>query len=100
MMMLYLFLFHWILWATAVDANNKEDYQDHNYPVTLHWFNTTVDHFNFRHTTVPSFPLRYYVNDEYYNDGPVFFYAGNEADILQFVNNRYCTRKEGVLKRL
>lgn len=58
------------------------------YPVQEHWFNATVDHFNFRPTTVPSFPLRYFVNEEHYQDGgPVFFYAGNEADIMQFVKN-------------
>jgi lysosomal Pro-X carboxypeptidase len=47
-----------------------------------------VDHYNFRPTEEPTFPLRYYVNEQYWNGtGPCFFYAGGEADICQFVNN-------------
>ncbi|KAL3939543.1 MAG: hypothetical protein SGBAC_005753 [Bacillariaceae sp.] len=62
---------------------------DHGYAVKEYWFNSTIDHFNFRPTTVPSFGLRYLVNDDFWKapQGPVFFYAGNEADILQFVKN-------------
>eukprot|EP00980_Cylindrotheca_fusiformis_P030214 scaffold24541_cov142-Cylindrotheca_fusiformis.AAC.1 len=72
--------------STALDEqlfnSNRE------YPVQEHWFNATIDHFNFRPTTDPTFPLRYFVNEEHYREGgPVFFYAGNEADILQFVKN-------------
>ncbi|KAL3906620.1 MAG: hypothetical protein SGARI_003923, partial [Bacillariaceae sp.] len=54
-----------------------------------HWFDTVVDHFSFRPTAEPTFPLRYLVNDQYYHNAssPVLFYAGNEADIFQFVNN-------------
>jgi hypothetical protein len=57
--------------------------------VTEYWFDTLVDHFNFRPTSEPTFPLRYVVNDQYYanTSSPVLFYAGNEADIFQFVNN-------------
>ncbi|KAG7341924.1 serine carboxypeptidase S28 [Nitzschia inconspicua] len=57
--------------------------------VTEYWFDTVVDHFNFRPTPEPTFPLRYLVNDQYYHNAssPVLFYAGNEADIFQFVNN-------------
>lgn len=67
---------------------------DKFYSVKEYWFDATIDHFNFRPTTVPTFRLRYLVNDDYYQTnatveerGPVFFYAGNEADIFQFVNN-------------
>mmetsp|Transcript_12735 Transcript_12735/g.32097 ORF Transcript_12735/g.32097 Transcript_12735/m.32097 type:complete len:557 (+) Transcript_12735:198-1868(+) len=57
--------------------------------VTGYWFDTIVDHFNFRPTAEATFPLRYYVNDQYYTNSssPVLFYAGNEAPILQFVKN-------------
>lgn len=59
------------------------------YPVDEHIFESIIDHFNFRPTTVPTFPLRYYVNEQNWNSSssPCFFYAGNEADIFQFINN-------------
>jgi pimeloyl-ACP methyl ester carboxylesterase len=59
------------------------------YPVDEHIFDAVVDHYSFRrHGEGPTFPLRYYVNEEHWNGtGPCFFYAGNEADIFQFVNN-------------
>ncbi|CAJ1943369.1 unnamed protein product [Cylindrotheca closterium] len=95
-------LLSWQLYPTESTGSNtsqihqaptreEEDFQnhhDHDYNVTEYWFNCTIDHFNFRPTTVPTFGLRYFVNDDYYTpNGPVFFYAGNEADILQFVKN-------------
>ena len=57
--------------------------------VTEYWFDAVVDHFNFRPTAESTFPLRYYVNDQYYanSSSPVIFYAGNEAPILQFLEN-------------
>jgi pimeloyl-ACP methyl ester carboxylesterase len=57
--------------------------------VTEYWFDTIVDHYNFRPTAEPTFPLRFLVNDQSYHNAssPVLFYAGNEADIYQFVNN-------------
>lgn len=59
------------------------------YPVDEYIFNATIDHFNFRPTTVPTFPLRFYVNQQHWNgsSSPVLFYTGNEADIFQFINN-------------
>jgi lysosomal Pro-X carboxypeptidase len=77
-----------ILWLlmNRVVASTKFNIQ--KYPIQEHWFNATIDHFNFRPTTVSTFPLRYFVNEENYEEGgPVFFYAGNEADITQFVKN-------------
>ena len=63
--------------------------QDFDPNVTEYWFDAVVDHFNFRPTTPSTFPLRYFVNDQYYHNSssPVLFYAGNEADIMQFVKN-------------
>ena len=60
------------------------------YPVTEYFFNATIDHFNFRPTEEATFPLRFLVNDQFWQgntSGPCFFYAGNEANIWQFVNN-------------
>jgi pimeloyl-ACP methyl ester carboxylesterase len=59
------------------------------YPVDEHIFHTVVDHYSFRPTPEKTFPLRFYVNQQHWNNasGPCFFYAGNEADIFQFVNN-------------
>uniref|UniRef100_A0A6V2AED8 Uncharacterized protein n=1 Tax=Ditylum brightwellii TaxID=49249 RepID=A0A6V2AED8_9STRA len=60
--------------------------------VTEYWFDTIVDHFNFQPTAVSTFPLRYFVNDQYCTNHdssstPVLFYAGNEAPITQFIQN-------------
>ena len=88
--------------ATATTTRSRT-----TYPVDEHIFYATVDHYNFRNPR--TFPLRYYVDEQHWNkhrspaahsssfsavprlveesSGPVFFYAGNEADIFQFVNN-------------
>lgn len=70
------------------------------YPVDEYWFDAMVDHYNFRNPR--TFPLRYFVNDKHgqnaqrrrgtaLNDtnspSAVLFYAGNEDDILQFVQH-------------
>lgn len=57
--------------------------------VTEYWFDAVVDHFNFRPTSEATFPLRYFVNDQYYanSSSPILFYAGNEAPITQFLQN-------------
>jgi len=69
------------------------------------YFDTRIDHYNFYspYEDTTTFPLRYFVSildDDDGNDDvkasnnnnesavdAVFFYAGNEADIVQFVNN-------------
>ena len=47
-----------------------------------------IDHYNNEPVKSVSntFNLRYLVNDQYYNSsqGPILFYTGNEADILEF----------------
>lgn len=60
------------------------------YRVKKHIFHSVVDHYSFHPTPHKTFPLRYYVNDDYYihnSTSPCFFYAGNEANIFQFINN-------------
>mmetsp|Transcript_10254 Transcript_10254/g.15056 ORF Transcript_10254/g.15056 Transcript_10254/m.15056 type:complete len:533 (-) Transcript_10254:1255-2853(-) len=68
---------------------NGVDLPPSEYPVDEHIFESVIDHFNFRPTAVPTFPLRYYVNEKNWNSSfsPCFFYTGNEADIFQFINN-------------
>lgn len=92
---LYLLLAVWISsWnanATPIDDEAAVITTPDGYRVKKFVFQAVVDHYNFRNTEA-TFPLRYYVNDDYWNynnnsTGSVFFYAGNEADILQFVNN-------------
>jgi pimeloyl-ACP methyl ester carboxylesterase len=75
--------------ANAAPSLFNDDNTDFDPNVTEYWFDTVVDHYNFRPTSEPTFPLRYLVNDQYYDNSssPVLFYAGNEADIFQFVNN-------------
>ena len=64
------------------------------YPVDEYSFPTVLDHYRFRTNSdgeTNTFPLRYFVNQEHWNNetktGPVLFYAGNEANIVQFINN-------------
>eukprot|EP00941_MAST-03F_sp_MAST-3F-sp1_P002699 g2699.t1 len=55
---------------------------------TTHWFNQTLDHFNFHETR--TFMQRYYVcGKETWgrkSSNPVFFYTGNEASVDLYVN--------------
>ncbi len=66
---------------------------DYQSEVEEHWFQARIDHFNYQPTTSSSqtFPLRYLVHKNSWNPNnenrTVLFYAGNEADIFQFVNN-------------
>ncbi|XP_046401943.1 lysosomal Pro-X carboxypeptidase [Ischnura elegans] len=52
------------------------------------WYTVPLDHLNFG--TNKTFKLRYLINDTYWdksNDGPIFFYTGNEGDIEMFAEN-------------
>eukprot|EP00536_Pseudo-nitzschia_multiseries_P009386 jgi/Psemu1/200556/e_gw1.260.11.1 len=80
--------FYSLLPQSRIGNSNDENVSfDPN--VTEYWFDTVVDHFNFRPTAQATFPLRYFVNDQYYGNSssPVIFYAGNEAPITQFLEN-------------
>uniref|UniRef100_A0A7S3VQE0 Lysosomal Pro-X carboxypeptidase n=1 Tax=Dunaliella tertiolecta TaxID=3047 RepID=A0A7S3VQE0_DUNTE len=63
---------------------------------TEHWAVRTLDHFNWEPPALcaPTYQQRYYVCGKQYwkpNDlgdpGPIFLYAGNEADVLLYLNN-------------
>ncbi|KAF5281128.1 hypothetical protein FQR65_LT02994 [Abscondita terminalis] len=56
------------------------------YLYEVNYLDVPVDHFSF--TNNKTFKLRYLVNDSYWNnDGPIFFYTGNEGDINNFAQN-------------
>ena len=53
---------------------------------TTHFFRQQLDHFNFQSNA--TFLQRYFVHDGYWRaGGPIFFYAGNEADVSLYVNH-------------
>ena len=55
-------------------------------PPTVKWYNQTLDHFDYGNNQ--RFQQRYLVTEEYYNGkGPIFFYTGNEENIVSFYNN-------------
>ena len=75
--MLQVLLFLALCWTVVVFSSPS---------VTEHWFETVLDHFRFRSNETLS--LRYFVNDDHWDGSSAcFFYAGNEANIWQFVNN-------------
>ncbi|KAK5639296.1 hypothetical protein RI129_011788 [Pyrocoelia pectoralis] len=52
----------------------------------VNYVDVPVDHFSF--TNNATFKLRYLWNDSFWNnDGPIFFYTGNEGDINTFAQN-------------
>ncbi|GLI61179.1 hypothetical protein VaNZ11_003469 [Volvox africanus] len=57
------------------------------------WYSQRLDHFHRqRGGDDPTFPQRYFICDKFWSQnpsgsrGPVFFYAGNEADVTLYVN--------------
>src|SRR5271165_3488607 len=51
------------------------------------YFTQHVDHFNFQ-TTPQTYQQRYLYLDSYWKEnGPIFFYTGNEGDISEFYYN-------------
>ena len=61
------------------------------YDYLLSWMQ--VDHFSFANQD--NYPQRYLVNSTYWkgNNGPIFFYTGNEGDIEWFAENTVCLLK-------
>lgn len=75
---------------------SQENHQHHPgaKDCTEKWFNTTLDHFRYvgGKEGRASFPLRYLVNSDSWGyldgrKGPIFFYAGNEADVSLYADN-------------
>ena len=93
MNLLSIISFLWLLSVTVASHDGGNKSPPSLYPVTEYTFHTVLDHFRFRlgpDRKFATLPLRYMVNDDHYSvesAGPVFFYAGNEANIVQFVNN-------------
>ncbi|XP_060808087.1 lysosomal Pro-X carboxypeptidase [Amyelois transitella] len=54
------------------------------YKYETKWFTVPLDHFSFQRNE--TFKIKYLVNDSYWdrNNGPIFFYTGNEGQIEQF----------------
>ncbi|KIY97736.1 hypothetical protein MNEG_10224 [Monoraphidium neglectum] len=56
-----------------------------------HWRDARLDHFSWSAPEVPgaaTFKQRYYTCDKHWRrDGPIWFYAGNEADVLLYLNH-------------
>ena len=53
---------------------------------TTHFYRQHVDHYNFAGNA--TFLQRYLLYDRYWKaGGPIFFYAGNEADVTLYVNH-------------
>jgi lysosomal Pro-X carboxypeptidase len=53
---------------------------------TEYFFRQELDHFDFQNNV--TFLQRYFVHDGYWKPGgPIFFYAGNEADVTLYVNH-------------
>ncbi|VEU41558.1 unnamed protein product [Pseudo-nitzschia multistriata] len=77
------------LLSHRIVSNSHGEYVSFDPNATEYWFDAVIDHFNFRPTEQGTFPLRYFVNDQYYanRSSPVIFYAGNEAPITQFLEN-------------
>ena len=79
--------------TTYTTYDDKNDKFDPN--MTEYYFDTHLDHYNFRPTSPQKFKLRYFVNDQYYcyrecdaeSPSPVILYAGNEAPIEHFIKN-------------
>jgi pimeloyl-ACP methyl ester carboxylesterase len=53
------------------------------------WFDATIDHFDNHGAGSPTYPMRYLVEDTYWDkeNGPIIFYAGNEGDVWTFFDN-------------
>ncbi|KNC75603.1 hypothetical protein SARC_11876, partial [Sphaeroforma arctica JP610] len=56
-----------------------------------HWIAQTIDHFNGKRppSGEDTYQMRYLVCDKHRSgpDGPIFFYTGNEGDVMLYVNN-------------
>ena len=67
-------------WSSAPPKEKKYAYK-------TKLFKQRVDHFNFANDDM--FEQRYLINDTWWDhqEGPIFFYTGNEGDIEAFAQN-------------
>ena len=70
-------------WASSPPKEKKFTYN-------TKWFKQPVDHYNFANEDM--FEQRYLINDTWWDhdQGPIFFYTGNEGDIEAFAQNSVC----------
>jgi hypothetical protein len=95
--------------ASSPASRNAPDPSDLIAQCQLRWRNATLDHFSFAEGDDETFPQRYFVCDRHWrrpapspsadaaaaassaegstSAGPIFFYAGNEADVLLYLNH-------------
>ncbi|XP_033111477.1 dipeptidyl peptidase 2-like, partial [Anneissia japonica] len=59
------------------------------YKYNTKYFDQTIDHFNFASYGSQTFKQKYLYNDSYWDkeNGPIFFYTGNEGPIEGFLQN-------------
>lgn len=59
------------------------------YQYRTEWYDQTLDHFGSEPTVPSTFKQRYLVNDTWWDkeNGPVFFYTGNEGNVEMFCQN-------------
>ncbi|XP_042898313.1 dipeptidyl peptidase 2 isoform X1 [Parasteatoda tepidariorum] len=78
MAVLYILFLISLLAASSNCSNYVEDY-----------FDQQIDHFNFESNSNQTFKQRFLYNDTWWDRGrgPIFFYAGNEGDIVGFWEN-------------
>jgi dipeptidyl-peptidase-2 len=84
----------WFLWEVAflVAFSALEGSNGHTVAYKELYYEQVIDHFNvyWKSYGRETFPQRYLVQDKWWdhdNQGPIFFYTGNEGDIVGFWNN-------------
>jgi len=79
-------LHRWPRGATVSRAGSESAALPDASNCTTYYFEQHLDHYSFAGNS--SFLQRYLVYDRYWTPGgPIFFYAGNEADVTLYVNN-------------
>lgn len=73
--------------ASSTTSSSSSPQFDYHYETRF--FQQQLDHFSF--SDLPTFPQRYLINTDHWlgpqHSGPIFFYCGNEGDIVWFAQN-------------
>ncbi|XP_027346530.1 lysosomal Pro-X carboxypeptidase isoform X2 [Abrus precatorius] len=73
----------------AAASTKPSEFQQPQFHYETRYFQQRLDHFSF--SELPTFPQRYLINTEHWvgphRMGPIFFYCGNEGDIVWFAEN-------------